>query len=193
MKPTKTELRSNIKKAMIQLHGQGLIRFFGLDPKLVDPVQLCKKLRRLETQAHRITTQLCNGFPELDHDMAEDHIAELEIKLCQIEGKVCDLLESHYDEAPRNKQVKLNGIFINRDPRGYALKVSDKVIKDCAKQTNYADYFPHTDWGGYGVLAPDLTYDIENEVNYISTNWKELTTGNQQTQRQHYEAKGFIC
>ena len=193
MKPSKTELKQNIKHALIREHGLGLIEFFGLDPNLVDPIALCKKLRRLENQAHKITTALCNGFPDLDHDLQEDYIAELEIKLCQIEGKVCDLLQSHYDETPRNKQVKLNAIFINGDPRGYTLKVSDKVINHFAKETNYADFFPHQDWGGYGILAPDLTSDIENEVNYISTNWKELTTGNQQTQRQHYEARGFIC
>ena len=194
MKPTKTELKRNITTAMIREHGLGLIRFFGLDPNLVDPINLCKKLRRLENQAHRITTQLCNGFPELDHDSQEDHIAELEIKLCRIEGKVCDLLQSHYDETPRNKQVKLNAIFINRDPRGYALKVDSEIIKYFAKETNYADFFPHQDWGGYGILAPDLTSDIENEVNYINSNWDELTTGNKQTQRQHYEARGyFVC
>ena len=194
MKPTKTELKRNITTAMIREHGEGLIRFFGLDPNLADPINLCKKLRRLENQAHRITTQLCNGFPELDHESQEDHIAELEIKLCRIEGKVCDLLQSHYDETPINKQIKLNAIFINRDPRGYALKVDSETVKYFAKETNYADFFPHQDWGGFGIIAPDLTTDIENEVNSISTNWDELTTGNQQTQKKHYESRGyFVC
>jgi hypothetical protein len=62
MKPSKTELKRNITQAMIREHGEGLIRFFGLDPNLVDPINLCKKLRRLENKAHEITTQLCNGL-----------------------------------------------------------------------------------------------------------------------------------
>ena len=194
MKPSKTELKRNITTAMIREHGEGLIRFFGLDPNLVDPINLCKKLRRLENKAHEITTQLCNGFPELDHESQEDHTAELEIKLCRIEGKVQDLLDSYQlkKSAPSKWVKKLNAIFINRDPRGYALKVDSEIIKYFAKETNYADFFPHQDWGGFGIIAPDLTTDIENEVNYINSNWDELTTGNQQTQKKHYESRGFF-
>jgi hypothetical protein len=72
MKPSKTELKRNITTAMIREHGEGLIRFFGLDPNLVDPIDLCKKLRRLENKAHEITTQLCNGFPNLTHKQSEE-------------------------------------------------------------------------------------------------------------------------
>jgi hypothetical protein len=115
MKPSKTELKRNITTAMIREHGEGLIRFFGLDPNLVDPIDLCKKLRRLENKAHEITTQLCNGFPELDHESQEDHTAELEIKLCRIEGKVQGLLESY--QRPRQFKKNQRYIYKPRPPR----------------------------------------------------------------------------
>jgi hypothetical protein len=190
MKPSKTELKRNITQAMIREHGEGLIRFFGLDPNLVDPIDLCKKLRRLENKAHEITTQLCNGFPELDHESQEDHIAELEIKLCRIEGKVQDLLDSYQlkKSAPSKWVKKLNAIFINRDPRGYALKVDDETVK---YYEELGEYFPHQDWGGFGIIAPDLTSDIENKVEWISDNWDELN-GDMLPTKHEYECRGFL-
>jgi len=184
MKPSKKELKRNITTAMIREHGEGLIKFFGLDPNLIDPINLCKKLRRLENKAHEITTQLCNGFPELDHDSQEDHIAELEKKLCRIEGKVCYLLESYQ----RPRQYKNYAIFINHDPRGYALKVDSETIKYFEE---LGEGFPHKDWGGYGIIAPDLMSDIENEVEWISNNWDELN-GDMLPTKHEYECRGFL-
>jgi hypothetical protein len=190
MKPSKTELKRNITQAMIREHGEGLIRFFGLDPNLVDPIDLCKKLRRLENKAHEITTQLCNGFPELDHESQEDHTAELEIKLCRIEGKVQDLLDSYQlkKSAPSKWVKKLNAIFINHDPRGYALKVDSEIVK---YYEELGEYFPHQDWGGFGIIAPDLTSDIENKVEWISDNWDELN-GDMLPTKHEYECRGFL-
>ena len=174
MKPSKTELKRNITTAMIREHGLGLIRFFGLDPNLVDPINLCKKLRRLENKAHRITTQLCNGFPEhllhLDNEVLEDYSKHLEVKLCRIEGKVRDYLWANQPKLKKNFK-KINAIFINGDPRGYALKLDTETIKYFEE---LGEDFPHKDWGGYGIIAPDLTSDIENEVDFISRNWKSL-------------------
>ena len=39
-------------------------------------------------------------------------------------------------------------MFINRDPRGYALKLTEEFSKD--KRI-------YKDWGGYGIIAPDFT------------------------------------
>jgi len=36
------------------------------------------------------------------------------------------------------------------DPRGYALKLDDEWTRANAPHI-------HRDWGGYGILAPDLT------------------------------------
>jgi hypothetical protein len=41
-------------------------------------------------------------------------------------------------------------VFINRDPRGYALKVSSETVKAFNLDLP-------TDWGGYGIIAPDLS------------------------------------
>ncbi len=38
--------------------------------------------------------------------------------------------------------------FINGDPRGYALKTSGKLAEE---------YGLYSDWGGYGILAPDFS------------------------------------
>lgn len=156
MKPSKTELKRNITQAMIREHGEGLIRFFKLDPFKTDPIDLCKKLRRLENKAHQITTQMCNGY------------LKEEVKLFEIEEKVKALLDPH--KYPLIKK-QINAVFINHDPRGYALKLDDETVK---YYEELGEYFPHKDWGGYGIIAPDLTSDIENEVDYISRNWKSL-------------------
>jgi hypothetical protein len=42
-------------------------------------------------------------------------------------------------------------VIINRDPRGYALKIGDDWMS--AHHTSRL----HRDMGGYGILAPDLT------------------------------------
>jgi len=191
MKPSKTELKRNITTAMIREHGLGLIRFFGLDPNLVDPINLCKKLRRLENKAHRITTQLCNGFPEhllhLDNEVLEDYSKHLEVKLCRIEGKVRDYLWANQPKLKKNFK-KINAIFINGDPRGYALKLDTETIKYFEE---LGEDFPHKDWGGFGIIAPDLTSDIENEVEWISNNWDELN-GDMLPTKHEYECRGFL-
>lgn len=190
MKPTKTELKQNIKHALIREHGLGLIKFFGLDPNLVSPVELCKKLRRLENQAHKITTALCNGFPDLDYDLQEDYIKHLEDRLDKIEQTARDYLWENQDKAKKNFK-KINAIFINGDPRGYALKLDTETIKYFEE---LGEEFPHKDWGGFGILAPDLTSDIEHKANWISSNWKQLTTGTLTDYKTDLIQRGyFVC
>jgi hypothetical protein len=46
-----------------------------------------------------------------------------------------------------------NIIFANGDPRGYALKIRSEYVKN-----NNLDI--HRDWGGYGIIAPDLREDL---------------------------------
>lgn len=84
---------------------------------------LHKKLRRLETKASRIATALCNGDIT---DKAGDKALQ------KIEDKVHEL--------------GFSGFFINRDPRGYALKVREALVPSGMQK----------DWGGYGILAPEF-------------------------------------
>jgi hypothetical protein len=109
----------------ISKHGEDLKKFFCL-PADVDPIKLCKSLFRLENKAHRLAEDLCN-WRQLDETVEKEVSAILE--------KACKILACNENE-----------IFVNLDPRGYALKI----------HSEFARYFPYRDWGGYGIIAPDF-------------------------------------
>lgn len=68
--------------------------------------------------------------------------------------------EDHYDKATQRTMHKLDlilhfyrdniPVFINSDPRGYALKIDDSYIRD-------NNIVIERDWGGYGLIAPDFS------------------------------------
>jgi len=129
-------MTTQTKEAMyqrIEKHGEDLNRIFNTKHNNID---LCKKLRRLESKAIILITQDCNGeiTDRYDYDT----------KLACILDSVNLLLV--------NVQREHVPIFINTDPRGYALKIKDEYIRD-------NDIQIHRDWGGYGIIAPDLTND----------------------------------
>lgn len=109
----------------IRKHGLALIDFFKL-PASTDPISLCKKLFQLENKMTDSNTRLCNGY--IDQAQADKD-----------EEAVARRLKVVLSGAKRT--IKL---FINRDPRGYALKIEDPTS------------FYHRDMGGYGIIAPDL-------------------------------------
>ena len=122
----------NKKQAMyerIAKHGADLLTIFP-GATIQDPVLLCKRLRYYERKAEVSTTALCNGCGE---ELQAYHEAALE----RIESKVKKLLGAGD-----------NQIFVNRDPRGYALKMTEEFM---ANKVSYRD------WGGYGILAPDFS------------------------------------
>jgi hypothetical protein len=87
-----------------------------------------RKLRRLEARAHLAATSYCDG------DITADRYEEEQ-------------------EAVRRAVEKLAGgeltaLYINGDPRGYALKLD---LPGEAIPVGMA-----TDWGGYGILAPEI-------------------------------------
>ena len=104
-------------------HGRQLLAIFP-DSAQADPVKLCKRLRQHERSAKRAAVRYCNG--EIDMARAD---MEFEIVLDRVKA----LLGS-------------DRVWINRDPRGYALKID---LRDGEEL--------HRDWGGYGIIAPDLT------------------------------------
>ncbi len=110
----------------IEEHGATLNQLFKTD---IGNIDLAKKVKRLETKAHRLTESECNT--------GEDHAAELEA-----------LLQKLYRLLKPTGDMK-KAIFINGDPRGYALKIDDTYIRE-----HNIDI--HRDWGGYGILAPDF-------------------------------------
>ena len=127
-------MKATIIQSRILEHGKKLLRIF---PNAIerDPVKLCKKLRRIETALSRIATQYCNG------DINDDEIdSESERLMSQVQ----QLLNVPVLGA------KWQSIFFNRDPRGYALKIDDKFMREAKLNL-------HQDLGGYGIIAPDLS------------------------------------
>jgi len=116
----------------INRHGEKLLKLFP-NAKQQDPVKLCKSLRRYEGKAERVTVALCNG------DMA---LEEGDCQLQKLHYKVRLLLGGNGAET--------RWIFINQDPRGYALKIDSDDSK-------IQEFDLYRDLGGYGILAPDFT------------------------------------
>ena len=119
--------------ARIKKHGEDIKKIFSL-PADTDPIKLCKSLRRLETKAQRI--QDIHGSGKYEEAAKEE---------AQLMNKLKNLLKP--DSTP--EEFLKFGIFLNTDPRGYALKIPDDIVK----QNNWDI---HKDWGEFGVIAPDL-------------------------------------
>ena len=120
------------QRQKIEAHGRNLLAIFP-NATEQDPVRLCKRLRRLEAQGAAIGLRMCNG-PEYPTEDAADEETEAVLE------KVRRLL---------GVTVRMP-IFVNRDPRGYALKIDDKYVRD-------EKLAIHQDWGGYGIIAPEIT------------------------------------
>lgn len=90
------------------------------------PFQLFNTLVRLERKANRLNTMECNG---------EGNPEQIEKQLNKIEEKVKKLLPN------------VTTFFINGDPRGYSLKIKETEAKELGM---------YSDWGGYGILAPEF-------------------------------------
>ena len=118
------------REAILQ-HGFKLIRVFNL-PEGTPPVTLYKKVHRIEAEAHRMAEALCNG--EIDREGYE-------------EKKEASILKRL--DAILNFKAQGIPVFLNGDPRGYALKIDDAYVRE-------HDIDIHRDWGGYGTIAPEF-------------------------------------
>lgn len=112
----------------ITKHGENLNKIFGLDE---DPVALCKKLLRLENKMTRVNTDWVNG------DIEEDEQDKVEKQVLASLDKILGY------------KAKGIPVFVNTDPRGYALKIKDDWVRK-----NRDKYQIYSDMGGYGILAP---------------------------------------
>jgi hypothetical protein len=93
---------------------------------------ISNRLRHLEAVAHRAATDYCNGELQIeDFNVIEKDITE---------------------KVQKFFNGKLQGFFVNTDPRGYALKIKDKVLKE-----TYSEIGLFTDMGGYGLISPEIT------------------------------------
>lgn len=126
----------------VKRHGESLLLAFP-NATEKNPVALCKKLRRIETAVAKPILDYCNGENGVTIEQVD--------AACQ---KALTRLEALFPQISRG----LKKAFINRDPRGYALKLDDQWTQTWNHRC-YANNTPriYTDMGGYGILAPDLT------------------------------------
>ncbi len=117
------------QEASIREHGRQLQAIFPAVADM-DPVKLCKKLRRIEVKANSEAVRYCNGEIDSDEwDAVKDSISAS-----------LGFLKADETGVP---------VFINGDPRGYALKIDNEWVREHQAQI-------HRDWGGYGILAPEI-------------------------------------
>lgn len=130
-----TEKQRKLMYEKIAAHGENLRTIFSL-PSNVDMIPICKKLFSLENKANRLMVDYCNALTDCDTvDYATEKIYNAALKILSL---------SHGSPLAR-------AIIINRDPRGYTLKINDDFMR-----TN--SIVLHSDFGGYGILAPDFRF-----------------------------------
>jgi hypothetical protein len=116
--------------AEIEKHGRNLQAIFNLEG---DPVKLCKKLHSLEAKARVLAVHYCNGTGGVTSDNW---------------GTLTDLILDKVDKVIGFRAAGVP-VFVNGDARGYALKIKDSYMRDNSIKL-------YSDWGGYGILAPDF-------------------------------------
>ena len=90
-----------------------------------DSTLLFHKLRKIEKFARKEAEQACNYGGTVNTEAIKQRVQRL-------------------------FKRKVEGFFVNTDPRGYALKIDDEVLRH-----KYQDIPLQRDMGGYGLLAPD--------------------------------------
>ena len=119
----KTKQKQNIIE-----HGQKLNIIFKTD---LEPLDLCKKLRRRENSLGVLAEQWCNGT------ITEGHFSSRSESIMRAVDKILNFTKQNIP------------VFYNTDPRGYALKIKDDYVRK-----NSLDI--ERDWGGYGLIAPEI-------------------------------------
>lgn len=133
---TKTTTKAERKANQLKRHYlaiQALLALCGATNKnhTLQPKTVSNRLRQLEQKYNRLATMYCNG------DISTE------------------LWDRHSDEAEKTVQGYFNnslkGLCVNSDARGYTLKIDDEVMRN-----EYKEIGLQTDWGGYGLLAPEI-------------------------------------
>jgi hypothetical protein len=90
------------------------------------------KLRNIEFRASRDSEKYCNGGIDTN--------------------QFGERAEGYKEEVQALFNGNLKGLKINSDCRGYALKIHDETMAN-----EYKEIRLNKDWGGYGLLAPEIT------------------------------------
>jgi hypothetical protein len=103
----------------------------------IDGIEAYNTLCRIEKRAHKLAEDLCNI--EIPEEIQDKRAAAIYKQIEKVFGRVPE------------------GVFINYDPRGYALKIrseNNKKWNDIPSDNE--KYISYTDWGDYGILAPEF-------------------------------------
>jgi len=144
----KQDLYSRIEK-----HGEQLKIIFNL-PVSTDPIKLCKTLLRIENALHAVMTNLCNTNNIEGIEPHYETVNNIRTGVWVQKETSEEEQEKVFDNF-RKKIAKILGkkalsiIHFNHDPRGYAIKISDKVMKENGFEL-------YRDFGGFGIVAPDF-------------------------------------
>lgn len=120
------------RQADLKRHYEFLERFSEYLGHKQDGKKLSLKLLKIERAAHKAAEDRCNG------DISEGAWPQFEYKF----KRDVEIL-SGTDDIP--------GFFINDDPRGYALKIDDDMVRELPESLGF-----YKDWGGYGILSPEI-------------------------------------
>lgn len=122
-------------------------KYLGMEKP--DGKKISVALFKIEREAHNAATAQCNGEAfEGQPFRNEEHWEAFKVGIQARVERV--LMFPHHN-------TRVPGFFINGDPRGYALKIDNEDPK--GKELIEAVKL-HADWGGYGILSPEITGDI---------------------------------
>ena len=138
----KAETKKELMYNNIKRHGENLNNIFNTG---IEPIELCKKLLRVERKAHLATTCLMNtntlNLLERNkftgYDLKDATEKEVEVFFNGIEKQLVKIL------GEKAKDL----VYINFDARGYAIKIKSEKAKDLNI---------HKDFGGFGIIAPEF-------------------------------------
>jgi hypothetical protein len=125
-----------------------LARHLGMEKP--DGEKISVALFKLEKLAHDGATAYCNG----EYFLPNSRLRHSPYAFSRTEGAWDTFGKDVADELEKLLGKLPPGFFVNGDPRGYALKIDN----ECAEgKALIAACKLHTDWGGYGILSPEIT------------------------------------
>lgn len=112
-----------------------------------DGKKISVALWKIERDAHNAATAQCNGEPYCGQPYREDEQWE------EFKRSMAERVAMVFGRSPRPEHAP-PGFFVNGDARGYALKIDPENQQGAAL---IAAVGLHKDWGGYGILSPEIT------------------------------------
>ena len=139
---------------------EDLCNYYGLK---VDGKKLSSKLRKLEKEIHQQTTNSCNGVGivggytyytgQIDDYARREYGHYVKSAYIDLDNDVT-IFDTTIEKLQEQVKKIIPGVpfFINHDARGYALKLKTEDVDKLFK----AGIRIYTDWGSYGILAPEI-------------------------------------